>query len=78
MTEPTTYLGELMVHKASRRSGPIVRAATPTKGKGTQLTLKTFDGCAIQGPPSEFAFASQAEYFSYVDGFLSDVSVASY
>ena len=74
-TEPTDYLGEVMVHKPSRKPGPIVRA-TKLSGSAIQLTLRTYDGLAIKGPASEFNLANGLEYASFVEGFLSGVPVS--
>jgi len=76
--EPKSFLGEMMVHKFSRKAGPIVRASTSARGPVAELTLKTFDGVRIKGPPADFQPATQAEYLSFVEGFLSDVPVAMY
>ena len=75
---PKTYLGEMMVHKFSRKAGPVVRASGPAKGPAMELTLKTYDGVQIKGPFSEFERATSAEYLSFVEGFLSDIPVGIY
>ena len=75
MAKPTDYLGEVMVHKPTRRPGPIVHAAK-AKGPAIQLTLRTYDGLAIKGPASDFDLASGPECASFVEGFLSGVPLA--
>jgi len=75
MAEPTDYLGEVMVHKPSRKPGPIVHAAL-AKGSALQLTLRTYDGLSIKGPASDFDLASGSECASFVEGFLSGVPVS--
>ena len=76
--EPTKYLGEVMVHKPSRKAGPIVRAGKLKRKPVVELTLKTYDGLSVKGPVSEFVPASLSDYLSFVEGFLSNVPVAMY
>jgi hypothetical protein len=76
--EPKSYLGEMMVHKLSRKAGPIVRACPSPRGPVAELTLKTYDGGRIKGSPADFQPASKTEYLSFVEGFLSDVPVTMY
>jgi hypothetical protein len=78
MSEPTNYLGEVMVHKYSRQTGPVVRAGRAGKSSATQLTLKTYDGVSVKGPASDFKFANGPEYLSFIEGWLSDVQVSMY
>jgi hypothetical protein len=78
MADPANYLGEVMVHKPSRRIGPIVRAARSLPGQGIELILKTHDGVSVKGEPSEFELAGKEEYHSFVDGWLSGLPVAMY
>jgi len=75
MTQPTDYLGEVMIHKPSRRPGPIVHAAKAREST-IQLTLRTYDGLSIKAPASEFAPATSEEYACFVEGFLSGVPVS--
>ncbi len=78
MAEPTSYLGEVMVHKPSKKVGPIVIAPQPSAGRSGEITLKTHDGLYLHGRPSEFELANQEEYFSFVDGWLSNIPVRMY
>jgi len=78
MAEPTNYLGEVMVHKPSKRVGPIVIAPRASAGQSGEITLKTHDGVYLHGCPSEFELANQEEYFSFVDGWLSNIPVGMY
>ncbi len=68
----------MMVHKGSRRTGPIIRAAKVSQAPEVELTLKTYDGIAIQGLPADFEPATSNEYCSFVEGFLSNVPVSQY
>ena len=80
VSAPISYLGEVMVHKPSDRVGPIVNvnAVGPVSGQSPEITLKTHDGQLIKGQPSDFELASKEQYFSFVDGWLSKLSVSLY
>ena len=80
MTAPanSNYLGEVMVHKRSGNVGPIVGAHSLSNAASPELTLKTHDGTLIKGTPSDFELANKEEYFSFVDGWLSKLSVSMY
>ena len=78
MADPTRYLGELMVHKASQKAGPIVRAAIAPDRPSIELTLKTFDGLCFKGEPSDFKPASGPECLTFVEGWLGGVPIGIY
>ncbi len=78
MAELTNYLGEVMIHKLSRKVGPIVLPPQLSAGHSGELTLKTHDGVYLHGSPSEFEIADQEQYFSFVDGWLSNIPVGMY
>ena len=78
MPEPASYLGEVMVHKTSKRIGPIVRVAKPVGCLAIELTLNTHDGSSITGEPSDFELATKEEYHRFVESWLALVPVGMY
>ena len=78
MADPTNYLGEVMVHKASRKIGPIMRVAPSLPGLATELTLNTHDGQLIRGAAGDFELANPEQYLSFVEGWLADCPMAMY
>ncbi len=67
-----------MVHKPSKKVGTIVRMPKHGDEFLVELTLKTHDGFYFNGQASDFELATSEQYFSFVDGWLSNVAIAIY